>query len=268
MACSEQAKLNYPVVLVHGFGFRDGGRLSYWGRIPAHLSALGCNVFFGGQDGCASIEDNAACLKERIEHILRATGAQKVNIIAHSKGGLEARYLISSLGMAESVASLTTLGTPHRGSVTIEKVPRFLLKVAGFFTDAALRLCGDRLPSAYRSYLSFRADSAQKFNGENADSPLVYYQSYAFVMRRDIFLTLPHLLVCLCEGENDGLVTPASAAWGSFRGVIRSNAGRGISHCDEVDMRRRPFTKKTGEGVSDILEVYTQIVRTLHEKAF
>ena len=85
--------LKYPVMLVHGFGFRDGKRINYWGRIPKLLEEKGCAVFYGKQDSSGTIEDNALFLKERIEEILRETDAKKVNLIAHSKGGLEARYL-------------------------------------------------------------------------------------------------------------------------------------------------------------------------------
>ncbi len=260
--------LKYPVVLVHGFGFRDGKKLNYWGRIPKFLEDKGCKVFYGGQDSCATIEDNALLLKRRIEEVLEETGAEKVNIIAHSKGGLEARYLISSMKMYGVIASLTTVGTPHHGSVTIEKIPKFVLKTAGFFMNIWMRIMGDKHPNAYRAYLSFRADSAEKFNADNPDSPDVYYQSYAFAMRRDIFLWFTHLIINKLEGENDGLVSVRSAEWGEFRGVKRSNSKRGISHCDEVDMRRRRFTKKHGENVSDILEVYNEIALILKEKGF
>ena len=260
--------LKYPIVLVHGFGFRDGKKINYWGRIPKLLEDRGCSVYYGGQDSCATIEDNALLLKVRIEQVLEETGAEKVNIIAHSKGGLEARCLISKLNMDGEIASLTTVGTPHRGSVSIERIPKFILKTVGFFMDIWMRIMGDKHPDAYNAYLSFRADSAGKFNGENPDSPNVYYQSYAFVMRRDIILWFTHLIINKIEGENDGLVSVKSAEWGDFKGVKRSNSKRGISHCDEVDLRRRRFTKKTGENVSDILEVYEEILSTLKDKGF
>lgn len=264
----DESYLKYPVVLVHGFGFRDGKKLNYWGRIPKLFEDKGCKVFYGGQDSCANIGDNALFLKDRIEQVLKETGAEKVNIIAHSKGGLEVRYLISTMKMDGVIASLTTISTPHRGSVSIERIPKFILKFAGFFMNVWMRIIGDKHPDAYHAYLSFRADSAEKFNEENPDSPNVYYQSYAFSMRRDIFLWFTHLIINKIEGENDGLVSVKSAEWGDFKGVKRSNSKRGISHCDEVDMRRRRFTKKTGENVSDILEVYEEIVESLKKKGF
>ena len=92
-------RLKYPLLMVHGMGFRDNRVIGYWGRIPKALEKCGAEVFFGGQDSNGSIEGNAAQLKKTIEAVLRQTGAEKVNIIAHSKGGLEARYLISTMGM-------------------------------------------------------------------------------------------------------------------------------------------------------------------------
>ena len=260
--------LKYPVLLVHGFGFRDRKRLNYWGRIPKLLTETGCKVFYGGQDSSATIEVNSLILKRKVESILEETGAEKVNIIAHSKGGLEARYMISTLKMQDKIASLTTIGTPHRGSKTIEIVPRGILKFIGFFMDIQMWLLGDRHPDAYIASLAFRTDKAAEFNVANPDSPDVYYQSYACAMQRDIIFWLTHLIIGRIEGENDGMVTTASAIWGDFKGVKRSNSKRGISHSDEVDFRRRRFTKKTGDGVSDVLEIYTEIINTLHAKGF
>lgn len=263
-----KTSLKYPILFVHGFGFRDRKKFSYWGRIPSIFEKKRCPVFFGNQDSSATIYDNALHLKSKIEEILRQTNTQKVNIIAHSKGGLDVRYLISSLKMEDEIASLTTICTPHHGSKTIQIVPKFILRIVGFFTDIAMRIFGDKHPSTYRSFLSFREDEAVRFNQANPDSANVYYQSYAFEMKHDIILWFPKLLIKVLEGENDGLVTTKSAVWGDFKGVVRSNSKRGISHCDEVDFRRRRFTKKTGEGVSDILEVYEQIYSTLEEKGF
>ena len=56
-------------------------------------------------------------LARRLRDVLRETGAEKVNIIAHSKGGLDSRWAITKLGLAPQVASLTTINTPHRGCV-------------------------------------------------------------------------------------------------------------------------------------------------------
>ena len=88
-----------PVLMIHGVGFRDLKWPLYWGRIPEALEETGTVLFYGNQDCWARIEDNAKTLKARIRQILDETGSDKVNIIAHSKGGLEARMAASSLGM-------------------------------------------------------------------------------------------------------------------------------------------------------------------------
>ena len=174
-------RLKYPLLMVHGMGFRDNRVIGYWGRIPKALEKCGAEVFFGGQDSNGSIEGNAAQLKKTIEAVLRQTGAEKVNIIAHSKGGLEARYLISTMGMADKVASLTTISTPHNGSVTVDRlmdiVPQPLVKLGCGVTDLWFRILGDKSPDTYSAVNSFKTNSADIFNIKNPDSPDVYYQS-------------------------------------------------------------------------------------------
>ena len=264
--------LKYPILLVHGMGFRDNKRISYWGRIPKMLEEMGCVVYYGHQDSNADIETNGKHLAERIKQIVDETGCEKVNIIAHSKGGLDSRYAISSLGMHTYVASLTTLSTPHHGSKTVDilmKSPKFLVKFVGFCADIWFRLLGDKKPNTYKVFQSFTTGAAWEFNMQNPNYDDVYYQSYAFVMKHafsDIFMFFPNLVVSLLEGMNDGLLIPESVWWGNFKGVYKGVGRRGISHCDQIDMRRRPLCKKQGEGISDILEIYKEIVDELIKK--
>ena len=170
-------RLKYPLLMVHGMGFRDNRVIGYWGRIPKALEKCGAEVFFGGQDSNGSVEGNAAQLKKTIEAVLRQTGAEKVNIIAHSKGGLEARYLISTMGMADKVASLTTISTPHNGSVTVDRlmdiVPQPLVKLGCGVTDLWFRILGDKSPDTYSAVNSFKTNSADIFNIKNPESHAV-----------------------------------------------------------------------------------------------
>lgn len=108
--------MKYPILLVHGMGFRDNRSIGYWGRIPQRLEENGFEVYLSGQDSNGSIESNAKKVSDSIDRILNAKNAEKVNIIAHSKGGLEARYIASTLGYSGKIASITTLSTPHNGS--------------------------------------------------------------------------------------------------------------------------------------------------------
>ena len=265
----------YPIMLIHGAGFRDRKYLNYWGRIPSALTKQGAMLFYGHQDSWGSVEYNAGIIKDNLNKIIAETNIEKVNIIAHSKGGLEARYMISSLGMADKVASLTTIATTHHGSKTIDlfcKLPESLYKLASFFTNIFFRMLGDKKPDFFSASRQFTTLNMKNFNEQNPDAPSVYYQSYAAVMKNpfsDLILFWPNLFVWLIEGENDGLVTPESAKWTNFKGILRGTTLRGISHADEVDARRMNYTRKiASETVSDIREVYVKIVSDLKQMGF
>src|SRR5262249_29419491 len=112
-----EPKLHYPVVLAHGvlgfdriaIGGRDG---SYFRGVTRHLMNVGAEVPRPRVPSSASVALRAAEFKRLIEMI----PAQKVNVIAHSMGGLDVRYAISKLGLGDRVATLTTVGTPHLGT--------------------------------------------------------------------------------------------------------------------------------------------------------
>ena len=257
----------YPILLVHGTGFRDWKGISYWGRIPGELEKRGARVFLGEQDGWGTVKRNAAVLKERLESILAETGSPKVHVIAHSKGGLDVRYLVSTLGMAPCVASVNLIAVPNRGSKTMDvicRLPRWALKLAGFFVNGWYRLVGDRRPDFCSTCFQFTTSWAERFNAQNPDADGVVYRSYAGAMssfHSDFFLWWQNLVIGCVEGENDGLVTVKSARWTGFQKVWRGIKGRGVSHMDEVDFRRRPL-KKGGESW-DVVEEYVAMVAEL-----
>lgn len=111
------AKTRWPVVLVHGImGFDEIGigpyRKNYFKGVADHLRSLGLRVYQPRLPALASVSERAEALARALEHIPE----RRVNLVAHSMGGLDARYAISRLGCRRRVASLTTLGTPHRGT--------------------------------------------------------------------------------------------------------------------------------------------------------
>ncbi len=264
----------YPIILVHGMGVRDLKHISSWGRVPKKLALEGYSVYRGEQDANGTAQDNAAALKSRITGILESTGAEKVNVIAHSKGGLDVRYMISHLDMGSKVASLTTVSTPHHGSKTMDvllKIPAPLLRFGSWVTDLIMKLCGDKQPQTYKVLNSFSTTSAEAFNRETPDDDRVLYQSYGFYMKHwysDLFMLLPYIVVYCIEGRNDGLLTPESMEWGNYKGAYCGNARRGISHCDTIDFRRHRFTAKQGDHISDIVQLYMGIAEELQKKGF
>ena len=264
----------YPIVLIHGAGFRDLKWPVYWGRIPSVLKKEGAEIYYGLQDCWASCETNAEAIAERIGVILSESGAEKVNIIAHSKGGLDARMAASSFGCADKIASITTIATPHHGSKTVDRMfrlPRSVWNLAAFAVNNWIRIVGDKKPDFLKLCEGFTTESMRVFNENNPDVPGIYYQSFACAMRHpfsDLSLSTANFVVNRIEGENDGLVTVASAKWGDRFRVLRSNAFRGISHLDVIDYTRMPLTRKTGPGISDICSFYVDIVSELKELGF
>lgn len=265
---SQICRTKYPLLMLHGIGFRDYKYVNYWGRIPKLLIKNGATIYYGHQCAWGTIENCAAEIKEELIKIIEETGCEKVNIIAHSKGGLDARYLISSLDMGEHVASLTTIATPHHGSQLLTELNKLSDKTyrkVSNLIDKYFRKLGDTNPDCYNSSKQLLPEATDKFNEENPDVPDVYYQSYAAVMKNagsDHLLSVPYSVMRWVAGNNDGLVTVGSAVWGNFQGVIASGKRRGISHGDLIDLKREDI-----KGL-DITEKYVEIVAKLKNMGF
>lgn len=271
----DSCNTKYPILLVHGTGFRDRKWLGYWGRIPKALEDAGAQVFYGHQDSWASIEENAEMLRVELCRIIEETQCEKVNIIAHSKGGLEARYLATTLCCHDRIASITTVSTPHHGSRTLDKIwrlPKLLIRFTSVFVNLWFRLLGDKRPDFFHACEQFSTYYMSSFNTQNPDMDTVYYQSYATAMKHlfsDIIMCIPHTVIKAVEGENDGMVTTQSAAWTNFGGIWRGTTARGISHCDAVDLRRRNFVRGSQvQGTGDIRSCYMDVVSDLKDKGF
>lgn len=265
---SDLCKTRYPLILVHGVGFRDRKYFNYWGRIPRELTRYGAVVYYGNQEAMGTITYNAGDIRKKIMEVIKETGCEKVNIIAHSKGGLDSRYAISKLGMDAYTASLTTICTPHYGCRFVDyvcRLPEGLYRLAAGSFDWVFRRFGDKNPDFYTATHQFSTAASRLFNAEVKDAAGVYYQSYASVMRRavsDMLLWLPYCLIYPLEGANDGLVSSESARWGEFQTVFTSTKLRGISHGDMIDLKREDY-----KGF-DVVECYVQIVSQLKEKGF
>jgi triacylglycerol lipase len=277
MACSsthvkpgyDYCATQYPVILVHGLSLRDRALLvRYWGNVPDVLKQNGAVVHAGGQDAYGIISHNAAVLKKNILEVLEATKSRKVNIIAHSRGGLDSRYMISILGMEDKVASLTTIATPHRGSsmadLIMKRVPEgsIVPDIINFFA----KIFGDENPESYNAGLELTRESMKKFNRKVADAPEVYYQSYAAIID-DSF---PNLIwrsmyskIKKYEGANDGLVSVDSAKWGNYRGLMTCEGRFRASHVDVVGMH---FL--TGVYCFKAADFYRELVHELKLKGY
>lgn len=114
-----------PILLVHGW--RDNGESwdkvdnRYWFGFRPLLNEAGfltahTENHLGGE---SAILENANNLRYRIMSLKERYGVDKVNIVAHSKGGLDSRAYISTswLNKENDVAVLISIASPHHGSV-------------------------------------------------------------------------------------------------------------------------------------------------------
>lgn len=205
-------RLGAPLVLVHGlcgfdqlYAFRRPV-VDYFPGLREQLEAAGNRVFIARVSPTAGVARRAADLKRFLQ---REVPAGPVHLIGHSMGGLDARYMITRLGMADRVLSLTTIATPHRGSPFADwGIRRFSRLV-----KPLLRL--GNIPC--EAFQDLTTDSCRRFNESVPDVPSVRYFSVAGWCERQYIgreWLLPYTIVEQAEGPNDGVVSVRSATWG------------------------------------------------------
>lgn len=287
----------HPIILAHGiarFDFllasfirqlgplRDrvdlaADGLHYFKGVARRLRAEGFEVHHSAVSFAAGLPRRAEDLKAEVERVLRPKGRGKVHIIGHSMGGLDARYMIARLGMAERVASLTTVGTPHLGTS---------------LADWGLTHANHRLIQRLRrvidleGFLALTPAACRAFN-ESAEAAeaanQVFYQTYAgSEPRRRIFTPFKMTwdIIHRAEGDNDGLVSHASQMWvaelrgarGRVKKIVRHDFPVPADHLNEVgwcdigalNLRGTPLTrlvKAVNDYESSVKEVYLKIAR-------
>ena len=266
---SEQVcQTKYPLLLVHGVFFRDFKHFNYWGRIPEELMKNGATIYYGEHQSAASVDDSARELEQRILRIIRENGYEKLNVIAHSKGGLDMRTALAKTSVAPYIASLTTVNTPHRGcefaDYLLNKIPEAQQQaVANTYNSAAAKL-GDPNPDFMAAVTDLTSAACSRRNETVRDVPGVYYQSIGSVLAKPSAgrfpLNMTYHLVNLFDGKNDGLVGEKSFPWGSDFKMLAASGKRGISHGDVIDLNRENF-----DGF-DVREYYVQLVSDLRQK--
>lgn len=208
------------IVLAHGIArfsilfemLRDAGtipdsdELHYFKGIASHLSANGFNVKTAIVDFAKPVDE---CSRQLAEQVKSING--KVHIIGHSQGGLNSRHAIVDHGIADNVAMLTTIDTPHLGTS---------------FADAALTPLGRLFIEVVRPVLNIDGfkdltiAKCKAFNDRAADAEAknaVIYRTYSASEERErIFVPLQPSWKIIRDhegGENDGLVSVKSQNW-------------------------------------------------------
>jgi triacylglycerol lipase len=206
----------HPIVLCHGLlGFDalsiGGLPLAYFRGIQARLGVLGEPVFLTRVSPMAPIAVRAAQLAIQIEQL----EADRVNLVAHSMGGLDARYAISKLGLASRVASLTTIGTPHRGTPLVDRTQR----LAAAFQHPLKWIGGD-----IEALFDLGTARMTAFNEAVADHPEVRYFSVAGALPAKKaplgLLTVGHVILRSGGIDSDGLVPVSSQCWGEVLSIV------------------------------------------------
>lgn len=227
------------LVLNHGvLGFATLHGIAYFNGVKEHLAAKfpGLRLMAAQVPPTGSIEARGAALGDQILRAMRPGGDlapdEPVHIIAHSMGGLDARFLLSPDNpgnMADRVISLTTISTPHRGSPIADLVVR-LGDPLGIGDEENL------LAQAVRAALAnagidvgalrnLTTDGVKRFSDQFRDDDRTKKFSVAGAGRGKKVLGIPldtcaalRLLYRIVKDktgeDNDGLVSLSSAAWG------------------------------------------------------
>ena len=210
-----------PIILHHGFmdvlnlHLGERGVYSFMG-IKRQLVEQGQKVFRTRVHPTASIERRAGQLKEQLLKILGDHPAgTRALIVAHSMGGLDARYMISHLGMENKIAALLTISTPHLGTAYADYALRNMrrLRVTPLLKMLGLDIDG---------LSDLTAEACQRFNERTPDQSDVRYFSISAACEA---AALPpwsrraHRIISEIEGPNDGLVSARSAAYAEHLGT-------------------------------------------------
>lgn len=201
----------------------------YFRGVCTMLRAKGHQVFHSSVSWSAGVETRARELRDNIRQILLKTGAGRVNIIAHSMGGLDARHMMfgdrHDGGIHRHIASLTTISTPHWGS-----------PFADWGTEnlRTLVVLADKLGMDVAAFDDLTVKSCTRYNNhpevkafENSCASHITFQTFAG--RQDFLgicdlMKMPFYIIEKQEGENDGLVSVKSARWRDeyFKGCIEN----------------------------------------------
>ena len=220
--------LTYPVLLAHGIGNRDDyAHLRYWGRVPDFLRSLGCTVILAGTDACGTIANNAMQIRARLE-ALQKQGITGVHVLGHSKGGLDARYLLANHLDYKMIRSLTTLCTPHRGAPVFDFLLRSVsvpfARAIASTCDSLCRLSGDQDPQLLAALHELTPRSMASFNQHYQDleakneaehtGPVCLWFGSTLPAVGWRPLRLAYRITQRHAGANDGIVPVSSMSWG------------------------------------------------------
>lgn len=262
----ETIELKHPILLCHGYGaIASLVKPSPLYDVAILLRSHNVLAFAPNIVPYAKIETRAESWVKLIDELTESIPGGKVNIIAHSMGGLDMRYALSNLDVAQHVASFTTISTPHRGTSLAEltlKTPEAIRDKLADFLD----WMGDRIYPHTKSDAVASASQLTRqyitevFNPETPNVDGIPYYSYTSAVGKGtnepirVIARYQNKHIFENEGPNDGMVSVESAKWGEH---IQTSK---LSHLEQMNMRLK-------NGREDLYRAFwLDVVRTLQAK--
>ena len=183
---------------------------SYFNGVRAHYEQLGHRVVAPQVNPVGSIAGRGEHLGQLIKNIPRADG-EKFHIIAHSMGGLDARYALTRVdGVKAIVSTLITIGTPHQGSEVADAI---VSHTGPLFEELEPLLTACRLDVDGLQNLT--TDSVRRFNEDTPDVAGIRYIDVAGDASQGghelLLFQVAERVGHLTNQPNDGVVTRRSA---------------------------------------------------------
>jgi triacylglycerol lipase len=117
VALPSSAAAHDPILFVHGWNSNS----STWTTMVNRFAADGWTTAELNNWSYNTSQSNATTasqIQTKVDQILAATGAAKVDLISHSMGGLSTRYYVKNLGGGAKVDDWVSLGGPNHGTDT------------------------------------------------------------------------------------------------------------------------------------------------------
>ena len=139
-SAAAQAEPRHPVIIVHGFqifcGSESADVWQVWFDEAQRRGYRADEITMFDYDTCQPSVNVGAALANRIDEVLAATGAPKVDLIAHSMGSIISRSCIRSGGCAGKVGRFASIAGANHGTLWANFCP------LAFWSPS----CGDMLP--------------------------------------------------------------------------------------------------------------------------
>lgn len=258
LSSSTYTKTRYPIVLAHGMSGFDSilGIVDYWYGIAPAIRSGGGKVYVTQVSAFQKSELRGEQLLAQVKRIVAESGAGKVNLIGHSHGGFDVRYVAAVA--PHLVASVTTVGSPHKGADMADFLRKNL--TSGGLTESALKLlanhagkiigmlAGTKLPqdavaglealttagtSAFTAKFPNGIPSTSCGNGRSSVGGIRFWSWTGNRVATNVLDAMDATLLVssvVYNDDNDGLVERCSAHFGT---VIRDDYRQ--NHLDEVN---------------------------------